>query len=156
MGAIAEQAGKGAGLTDRQTRLVDSIAIAFDDHAAMPTGTELALLAGYGDAAGLGAAIRSEAVQIELKARRSAKIRATLAQKALATMEGLLDAKVPASVRFGAAKWLLEQAGHTNTQDDAKDKPLNEMSEAELLAFMAKAEQVVSAGGSAPIITVTP
>ena len=149
MGAVVAQDVVGRGMTDIQARLVDAISSGLPEKEAQD-------VAGYVDAGNLAQAIRSEAVQIELKARRSAKIRATLAQKALATMEGLLDDKNPASVRFGAAKWLLEQAGHTNTQDDAKDKPLNEMSEAELLAFMAKAQDVVSAGGSAPIIKVTP
>ena len=156
MGAIVEAASKGNGLTDRQNRLVEDLSIALDDQDGLLTDRELAEIAGYSSPADFASAVRSETVQAELKARRAAKIRGTLAQKALKTMESLLGDKNPGSVRFGAAKWLLEQAGHTDAQAEAKDKPLHEMSEAELLAFMARAEKVVQGGGSAPVITVTP
>lgn len=139
------------GLTDEQRELIE--ALASPDEA---TGTELARAAGYDQPGKIDRAGRSPLVQAELKLVRSATIRTTLAAKAMRTMEALLADNVPAATRLGAAKWVLEQAGHGSQVDDGKDKPLHEMTEAELLAFMHKAQRVVDDGGSPPIIAVKP
>lgn len=144
-------------LTDRQNRLVEAVAIGLDNESAFLTEQELADKAGYGNALELHAALRSEAVQAELKAIRASRIKATLAQKALKAMENLITSdKTPAATRYTAAKWVLEQAGHKDAQADLQDKPLNEMSEAELGAFIARSQKVIDDGGDRPTITIKP
>lgn len=141
----------GRTLTDTQEKLIEAICSGVDS-ADIPD-----VVAGYGNAANRAKAMRSEAVQAELKARRAAQIKGTLAHKALKAMEYLVtNEKTPAATRFSAAKWVLEQAGHITGQDDQADKPLAEMSEAELAAFMRKAERTIAEGGKAPLIRVTP
>lgn len=136
---------------EAQEALIDAISSGCDE-ADLPDVVKL----GYGSAQKLGRAVASEPVQAALKTRRVARIKGSLAQKALQTMESLLADGTPAATRFGAAKWILEQAGHTAEAGEGKDKPLAEMSEAELLAFMAKMEKIVAEGGNAPLIKVTP
>ena len=152
MGEIVTQDVGGQRLTEAQERLIDAIS------GISETGEPLDMVAaGYDTAQKLGNATRSGAVQAELKTRRVARIKTTLAAKALKAMETLLESeKTPSATKFSVARWVLEQAGHTESQADAKDKPLHEMTESELLAFMAKAQKVVDQGGDAPIIAVTP
>ena len=137
-------------MNDRQKRLVEAVrsGLSID---------EAGEVAGYEDPGNLALATRSPLVQAELKAIRQTQIKAKLAQKAMKAIENLIDSEgTPAATRFSAAKWVLEQAGHTNSQAEVDDKPLHEMTEKELLAFMAKAERAIKEGGSAPIINVTP
>lgn len=149
---MQEVATRGGKLTEAQERLIDAL----DGEAFAQQGVA-GLPQGYEDAQKIGRATRSEPVQAELLARRSAKLRTTLAAKALQTIENLLESeKTPAATRFSAAKWVLEQAGHGDHQDGGKDKPLHEMSEAELVAFMDRAQKVIDAGGDAPVIKVAP
>lgn len=146
-----------ATLTDQQNRLVEVLSIGSGDQPISTSDKELAQLAGYDTAQNLGNATRSEPVQAALKTQRVARIKTVLAHKALQAIENMIQSdKTPAATRLAAAKFILEQAGHTIDQADAKDKPLAEMTEAELLAFMAKAEKVVQSGGDAPLIKVTP
>lgn len=142
----------GHGLTEAQEALVDTISSDRWDEVAQDVGDD-----GYEKEKRAVGVLRSERVQTELRSRRTARIGGPLAQKALKAMEMLLDApETPASVRFSTAKWMLEQAGHTEGQADGADKPLHEMSEKELHAFMERAQRVVDGGGSRPIIKVTP
>lgn len=135
-----------SGFTDAQSDLIEAL----ESHG-------LAEHAGYEDCLKNRQIGRSEAVQVELLSVRRSRLRGDLASKALTAMEKLVtDDKTPAATRFSAAKWILEQAGHTDQADDGRDKPLAEMTEAELRAFLIKAEATVAAGGSAPIITITP
>lgn len=147
-----ELAKAGGGLTAEQAALIEALS-----GDGVPADQELMQTAGYDNAQKLGSALASPAVVAELKTRRKSRIGTTLAAKALRAMEQLIESdKTPAATRFSAARWMLEQAGHGSQVDDGRDKPLHEMSEAELLAFMEKAQRVVEAGGSPPIITVTP
>lgn len=136
---------------EAQDALIDAISSGFDE-ADLPDAVKL----GYASKASLTRAVGSDPVQAALKMRRAARIKASLAQKAMQTVEDLLKDGTPAATRFAAAKWVLEQAGHTNEAGEGKDKPLAEMSEAELLAFMAKMEKIVAEGGNAPLLKVTP
>lgn len=139
----------GRGLTEPQAKLVDAI-------SSGSSKDEAQHIAGYVTEGNLAQAMRSEAVQAELKARRSAQISGVLAQKALKTLENLIDdERTPAATRFSAAKWLLEQSGHTADQGGMTDKPLAEMTEAELSAFIQRAQQAVDAGGEPPLIKVS-
>jgi hypothetical protein len=116
-----------------------------------------AKLAGYAEERGGHQAISSPAVQAALQQGRENRLKHVLSAKAMATMDGLLDDKTPAATRFAAAKWVLESAGHgSKDADEGKDKPIHEMTEAELMRFMARAQAVVEEGRDAPIIVVTP
>jgi len=134
----------------QQSRLIDALMDGKSDQ-------EAAQIAGYGSAVGMVNASASETVQKSLLSRRTARIRGSLASKALKAIEELIEApQTPAATRFAASRWILEQAGHSDTQDDGRDKPLHEMTEAELLAFMAKAQGVVDRGEPGVTITVVP
>ena len=150
MTGTAIEAGKADGLTDREKRLVD----AFSE--GLPI-TEAFGVAGYENGVAQANAERSLAVQAAALTQRKGRIKLRLAQKAMDAIEGLLDGdKTPAATRFAVAKWTLEQAGHVSQADGDGDKPLHEMSEAELLGFLERAQKVVDRGGDAPIIDVVP
>lgn len=134
----------------RQAALIEAISEGHSDNQAFQ-------IARYETTAGGLSAMRSEAVQTELKTRRDARIRGGLAQKALKTAETLLDdERTPAATRWSVAKWVLEQAGHSDGQDAGKDKPAGEMSTAELEALILKLEKGLRDAGSGPMINVTP
>lgn len=142
----------GRGLTEAQEALVDTISSDGWTGGALDVDVP-----GYENAKSAATGLRSEKVQAELLSRRTARIGGPLAQKALKYAEEVLgDEKAPHATRWSVAKWMLEQAGHTEGQADGADKPLHEMSEKELHAFMERAQRVVDGGGSRPIIKVTP
>ena len=137
-------------LDDRQKRLVEALLIGKTDQVAWEE-------AGYRDRHAFANALRSLGVQAALLEARRALIGGSMAAKAMACIEGLItNEKTPSATRFAAAKWVMEQAGHTTSLDDGKDKPLHEMTEAELAAFMQRAQAVVDAGGGHPVIAITP
>lgn len=73
------------------------------------------------------------------------------------TLKRLMGASMPPMVQLGAAKAMFSAAGiATAPQDKQADKPLNEMTEAELRQFIAKMDKIVAEGGEAPVITVIP
>ena len=74
--------------------------------------------------------------------------------KAKRTMIDLLDAKFSGAVRLGAAKWLLEADGFGAKAARDDDKPLAEMTEAELVAFIAKLDAAQAKGAKPPTIRV--
>lgn len=110
-------------------------------------GKAAALQAGYSVAGARGAAsenLRNPAVLDEIRRQRDAYIAGDLASLAADTVREILrndDGEVSANVRFQAARWCLEAAGHgekSNTNRDMdSDKGLSEMTIEELEAFIA-------------------
>lgn len=171
MGEIVTQEPQGEGLTQEQAELLDAISswsieqepqdMVVEVGGAQKIGTGAQKIgsegAGHVNAGSLAKAERSEAVQAAAKARRAARIKVSLAQKALVAIEDLVTSpKTPAATRFSAAKWILEQAGHREGQDGTGDKPIAEMTEGELLAFVQRTERAIAEGGKPPVIKVTP
>ena len=76
----------------------------------------------------------------ELHRLRDAWLRTDLAQQAGAVLAGLLNSETtPAMVRYQAARYVLEMAGHEKPQQNQalnNDKPLNEMTIEELQTFI--------------------
>lgn len=112
--------------------------------------TRAAELAGYAhpDVQAVGL-VRRPAIREALFVKRQGVIEGTLATAALGTMRGLIEGgDVPAAVRFAAARWVLEAAGHraeAGAEDAGREKPLAEMSMAELEAEARKVEQLQAA-----------
>lgn len=82
-----------------------------------------------------------------LKAVHDARARlldGDLATVALSTMRDLMDKKNPGNVRFQAAKYILDAAGHGAKSDEGRERPLNEMSADELSAFITKLDEAHS------------
>ena len=76
-------------------------------------------------------------------------VASTVSQKALGTMERLLDDEsTPHNVQFQAAKWCLETAGiggqNGQSTDIPDDKPLDEWSITELQAFIDGGQQALA------------
>jgi hypothetical protein len=86
--------------------------------------------------------MRKPAVRQAVHAIRAAAIEGDLASLALSTMRNLMaDDLTPAPVRFQAAKWTLETAGHKAAEAlgaPAPEKELHEMSLQELETFIAR------------------
>jgi hypothetical protein len=87
-------------------------------------------------------------VRAAIQAQRQTAIETDLAALGLRTMRNLMaDEMTPAPVRFQAAKWSLEAAGHSAAQREAglpvHDKPLAEMSLSELESFIARGESAL-------------
>ena len=68
-------------------------------------------------------------------------------------MRDLLSEDTPAATRFNAAKWVLE---YDQEVADGEDKPLSEMTEAELRGVIERAQVAVEEHRTARIIDVTP
>ena len=145
-----EEPGAIAGLTDRQARFVEGILSGMDDCDALEA-------AGYSPASGIGSVAASEPVQNALKSARQTKIRGSLAAKALKRIEALItDDRTPAATALAASKWVLENAGHNSQAEDGQHRPVAEMSEPELEAFIRRAQSVIDQGGERPVIVITP
>lgn len=108
-----------------------------------------ATAAGYAHPAVAGHNVaRRPRVMAELRAARERTLNNRLAALALGTMEELMsDKKVSPAVRFQAARWTLEAAGHSPRalRDIGfdPDKPLTEMNLSELQAFIAAGSQAL-------------
>jgi len=138
-------------LTDKQIALVEGV-LKGTDLVAVATS------AGYAASSEFYRDLGSQTVQKAIADRLQNSIASEGASIGYATMIELTNARNPASTRFQAAKWLLDAAGHGLTADNGPrgEKPVHEMTNAELEAFLARTEAVIAAGGSAPIITVKP
>ena len=139
-------------LTDKQIALVEGV-LKGTDLVAVATS------AGYAASSEFYRDLGSQTVQRTIADRLTRSIASEGASMAYITMIELTKAGVTPSVRFQAAKWLLDAAGHGVTADkDASkaDKQIHEMTNDELEAFLARTESIIEAGGSAPIITVKP
>lgn len=92
-------------------------------------------------------------------ARRLKRLRGPLADLALDTMETLAfgGEGISKAVQKSAAEYLLNAAGHSAKEARPSDDEfanLNEMTNAQLEAFIAKTERAMAEGGEAPVITV--
>lgn len=95
--------------------------------------------------------VRLPHVRAALHAARQAAIEGELASLGLRTMRELMtDATTPAPVRFQAAKWSIEAAGHGAAARQAaaglpaSEKALHEMSVEELEAFIQRGDAALS------------
>jgi hypothetical protein len=93
--------------------------------------------------------LASAAVQAAIRAGCDADLNGELRVKALKAMERLLGDGTPPATRFNAAKFILER-GDASRRDG--DKPLGEMTEAELTAVIDGAKKKLEAG----LVNVTP
>jgi hypothetical protein len=137
-----------AGMTDRQAAFVKS----FIETGCVSTSAQVA---GYADASGGFNALRSQTVQAALYDYRERLIKTEGATQAYRTLIELMKPGNPGGVRFSAAKYLMDAAGH-GAQPDAggKEKPLHEMTEAQLQAFVEKMRTIEAP--DRPVITVIP
>jgi hypothetical protein len=137
-------------LTEQQQRFVAELV------ASGCTGTEAARKAGF-------AAPGQEAYRLMRKGHVLAAIReeqtrligGSLTSIALKTLSDIMtDTGAPASARVSACRVVVEMGGllDTGAGDAGKDVPLHEMTEAQLMRFMERAQAVVDAGGDAPVI----
>lgn len=98
-------------------------------------------------------------VREAVHAAREGYIKTELANLGLKVIKDLLtDSNVPYNVRFSAAKFSMELAGHgqRDAENDPKDKPLSEMSVEELEQFVAKGKRTLDSIKtiSAPVIDI--
>jgi hypothetical protein len=110
--------------------------------------TKAAEGAGFANAGNYGSALmRNPHVRQAVHAIRAAAIEGDLSSLALSTMRKLMaDDLTPAPVRFQAAKWTLETAGHKAAEAlgaPAPEKGLSDMSLEELEAFIARGESAL-------------
>jgi hypothetical protein len=146
-----------AGLTEKQKSFVRFVAV---EGMALCRAAEAA---GYSYPATAGSDLaRLPHVRAAIVATRQTAIEGDLASLGLRTMRELMsDSLTPAPVRFQAAKWSLEAAGHSREQARAglppAEKSLSEMSVGELEEFIKRGESAL--GGlrrvGAPVIEVT-
>lgn len=133
----------GPQLTDMQARFVEAV-------LAGSSGKEAAELAGYSEATNLAALWGSPSVQAALDIGCRARMKGELRAKALKALDDMLTlTTTPAATRFQAAKLVIEQ---TDAQPGEADKPLTSMTEAELQAFVDKAQKALEGR----LIDVTP
>ena len=93
--------------------------------------------------------VRLPHVRAALHTARQATIEGELASLGLRTMRQLMvDDATPAPVRFQAARWSIEAAGHGQAAQaasaPASEKALHEMSVEELEAFISRGEAALS------------
>jgi hypothetical protein len=135
----------GRNLTDRQRRFVhEYVRNGGNGNAAVAA-------AGYTTAhphASLRALLRKPHVIEALHTERQKVLRGGLANRALGVLAELMDdPATPPPVRFQTARTVLQMAGHDGGEDPDRnppDKPLIEMSIAELEAFVADGSQLLS------------
>lgn len=92
--------------------------------------------------------VNNPLIQQEIRKQREKQLHTETATLALSVMTDLMiDTKISPSVRFQAARWTLEAAGHNSNENKGlgfdQDKPLTEMSLNELQAFIAAGSQAV-------------
>lgn len=107
--------------------------------------TQAAEQAGFANAGNYGSKLmRNPHVRAAVHQIRQGAIEGDLASLALSTMRKLMaDDLTPAPVRFQAAKWSLETAGHAAMKEanlPAPEKNLSEMTLDELEAFISRGE----------------
>ena len=116
-------------LTVKQQKFVDEVSCGMRQGPA-------ARCAGYQNPVKIGSQLMRHPKVLEaLQRNRAARLQGDIASKALSTLEEIITDKegAPASVRYQAARYILEQAGH-RVADGVRDhaKPLEEMNPAEL------------------------
>ena len=122
------------------------------------TATEAARRAGYADASQEAwRLMRKPHVLAAIREHRERLISGSLSNIAAETLREVMENKTyPASARVAAARAVWEAAGHFTGpgKELGTGKPLNEMSEDELRAFIARADQVIANGGAPVAIKV--
>jgi len=123
-------------------------------------GAEAARLAGYSspksDAYRL---LQLPHVRAAVRAARETAINGDLAKLALETLHELMaNDTTPAPVRLGAARFSLEMAGHAagKAETPLADRPLAEMSVAELQRFVEEGERALASVKIVPGRIVSP
>lgn len=134
----------GRHLTERQEAIVEAL-------LQGKTIPEAGRVAGYAHSSGAYQAVSSNAVQNELRARRRKILRLEGAGEATRTMIELLGKDNPASVRFQAAKFILIQDGIAAEGEGLNDKPLGEMTEAELEGVVDRLKERAGRAAQPPI-----
>lgn len=111
-------------------------------------------LAGYEEDHLVAASWRSRPMQEACQAVAMAEMRGVGVLRATRTMIGLMDDKNSPTIRFKAAKWVQEVAGmgQSATSGGLIDKPLAEMTQAELARFIEAQRAVIASGGNAGLI----
>lgn len=113
-------------------------------------------IAGFTDTRTLRKSMRRKPVQQALREGREAQIRGDLASLATKTLKDLMLSGSDA-VRAKVAIWTLEAAGHGSKAEQEAEKPMTEMSPAELERFIAKQQELISGFlDSVPMKDVTP
>lgn len=135
-------------LNQRQRALVLALAMTGD----IATATEQA---GYQNENQARRALRSKLVTEAMRALVKNDIETVGIAKAYRTMMELMNTGNSGPVRMAAAKWIAEAAGQGSDAKAPGQKPLNEMTEAELADFVEKQRRVLEQGGSLPVIVVT-
>jgi len=127
----------GAGLTAQQAAFVAA-------YLKNPNASEAAKIAGYAHREAGYQAIRSPNVQKALSDARSRLIETEGATIAYNTLVDLMKPGNPGNVRLGAAKYMLDAAGHGAKPDSAREKSLQDMSADELAATIAKLDEALA------------
>lgn len=131
-----------SGLTPMQAAFVRAVAV------ECMTQTKAAEAAGYSHPSSRAVElVRQPHILAAIQTARQAIINTDLAALGLRTMRELMsDSATPAPVRFQAAKWSLETAGHKDvptSQQAQAEKQLHEMSVEELEAFIQRGESAL-------------
>ena len=137
-------------LTGPQSKFADELV------SAGCTPTEAARRAGYADPSQEAwRLLRKPHVIAAVREMRERLISGSLANIAAETLrEVMTNQAYPASARVSAARVVFEAAGHFQRVDRDAEMPLNEMSEAELTAFIARQDQIIASGGAPLTIKV--
>lgn len=126
-----------AGLTDKQAHFLQ----AYIQHGDIQRASTSA---GYSTPQTGYAVLRTPSVQKALNDMRSRLIETEGATIAYQTLLDLMKPTNPGSVRFSAAKYLMDAAGHGAKPDSAREKSLQDMSADELAATIAKLDQALA------------
>lgn len=80
-----------------------------------------------------------------LHQRRDAALKGDLAHLAVETMRDLMGPTTPAATRYNAARWVLEHAGHTVSDEENQGgvRPLEEMNSEELAQAVSSGMQAL-------------
>jgi len=126
-----------AGLTQQQAAFVAA-------YLANPNASEAAKVAGYAFPQNGYQALKSPAVQKAIRDARSRLIETEGATMAYNTLVDLMKPGNPGNVRLGAAKYLMDAAGHGAKPESAKEKSLQDMSADELAETIARLDQALA------------
>ena len=91
--------------------------------------------------------LRSKAVRRSMHDARSRRLKGDIANKAVRTLDSLMDASNPPAVRLGAVKLALELSGHTAEADTNDRRTLGEMTAQELADVVAQVDRQIEAIG---------
>jgi Terminase small subunit len=149
-----------ARLTDQQLDFVTKFTSV---PGAIGNASEAARQAGYSarSAAEIGRQLLEKAhVQDAIREANQRLISGQIATKAVALLEKVIDDEsVNIKVRVEAAKTILDRGGfgaQGSGRDPRTNKHPSEMTEAEMVDYLARLQRVIDAGARPPIVDVTP